>query len=242
MSRSNKTDLVNPAVRYFEWAGDEGFIRYYDKEAEQNVSVDLPFRFLILDRVTQVGGGIDRGDKYEGFWSNAVRNIKTQAITVRSKQGIEAQGLYEDIKGTPGVKFITGLYVAFKNGNPELEIGYLKLKGAALTAWIDFTKAHRDIYNGAFGIVDKEKKKKGKTDYYAPVFQHFPDVSAESESQAVALDEQLQEYLTAYFAQAGIEEVEREFTGEKAVAVGSEYDAQRPIETAEPEYTDEVPF
>ena len=33
MSRSNPTDNTpNPAVRWFEWNGEQGGIRYYDKD------------------------------------------------------------------------------------------------------------------------------------------------------------------------------------------------------------------
>lgn len=210
MSRSNNTDLVNPAQRFFEWSGGNGTVTYYDRETKENIEVPLPFRFLVLDKVAQVGGGIDRNGQYEGFWSNAIRNTKTQPITVRSKSGVEAQGLYDQIKGTPGVKWITGLYIAYHDDDGTLIIGYLKIKGAALNAWIEFTKAHKNIYKGAFGITGSKKAKKGTNTYYEPVFEHFPKVSEESDKAAIELDVHLQEYLTAYFAREG---VEVEYTG-----------------------------
>lgn len=230
MSRSNNTDLTNPAVRYFDWSGAEGRVQYYDKETQENVEVPLPFKFLILDKVSQITGGIDRGDQYVGFWSNAVKNTKTQKFTVRSKSGIEAQGFYDDIKGTPGVKFLTGLYIAFYDDDKNLQIGYLKIKGAALTAWIEFTKAHRNIYEGAFGIVGSNKCKKGTNTYYEPVFEHFPNVSDEADQKAKELDVRLQEYLTAYFAQSGGEEVEHEQEKSIATTVGGRFDPQAPVE------------
>jgi len=224
MSRSNQTDLINPAVRFFDWSGSDGHVSYFDKtlgEKGENVAVEMPFRFMVLDKVSQVTGGVDRDGKYEGFWSNAVKNLKTQKFIVRSKQGVEVQGLYENIKGHTGVKFMTGLYVAFHDEEKVLQIGYLKLRGAALTAWIDFTKSHRNIYEGAFSITDKAKKKKGSNAYFEPVFEHIPKITEESETAAQDLDRQLQEYLTAYFAQQGIAEVEREYSG-SAPATGEE--------------------
>lgn len=243
MSRSNNTELVNPAVRFFDWSGADGKVQYFDKELGEkgeNVEVPLPFKFLVLDRVAQITGGLDRGDKYEGFWSNAVKNLKTQGFVVRSKQGIEAQGLYENIKGTPGVKFMTGLYIAFYDDDKQLQIGYLKIKGAALTAWIEFTKAHRDIYQGAFGITGSEKCKKGTNTYYEPVFEFFSNVSDEADAMAKELDVHLQEYLTAYFANNGIAEVEAEFSG-KAMAVGGQHDPQAPLARPEDD-EDDIPF
>ncbi len=139
MSRSNQTELINPATRFMEWSGGEGVIRYFDKtlgEKGENVEVPLPFKFLVLDKVAQITGGIDRDGTYTGFWSNAVRNTKTQKLVVRSKAGVEAQGLYEDIKNYPGAKFMTGLYIAYYDEDKVLQIGYLKIKGAALTAWM----------------------------------------------------------------------------------------------------------
>lgn len=226
MSRSNNSELINPALRFFEWSGSEGAVRYFDKslgEKGENVTVELPFKFLVLDRVSQVTGGVDRDGGYVGFWSNAIKNTKTQRLIVRSKQGVEVQGFYDDIKGYPGVKFMTGLYIAFYDDDKNLQIGYLKVKGAALTAWIEFTKAHRNIYEGAFAIEGAAKKKKGTNSYYEPVFKHFPKVSDEAEEMAKTLDIHLQEYLTAYFAQAG--EAEVEYTGHaKAAAAGAFYD------------------
>lgn len=223
MSRSNNTEINNPAVRYFDWRGGEGEVSYFDKslgERGQNVTVDMPFKFLVLDKVSQVTGGIDRNGHYEGFWSNAIRNTKTQKLIVKSKEGIEVQGYYEHIKNHPGVKFMTGLYIGFYDEAGVMQIGYLKIKGAALTAWIEFTKAHRNIYEGAFSIDDKTKQKKGSTIYYEPVFSRIASVSPKSEEQAIELDKQLQEYLTAYFAQAGIAEVEQ---AQAATAGGGAY-------------------
>lgn len=217
MSRSNNTDLINPAVRFFSWKGGEGEVVYFDKalgEKGENVVVDLPFNFLILDRLAGAGGGIDTGNGYKSYWSNAVRNTKTQKLVVRSKEGIVVRGFYDDIKGKDGVKFVALLYVAFYDENKNLQIGCLKLTGAALSAWFDFSKAHRDIYDGAFAITGNVKKKKGSNTYFEPVFGHIANVSDEADAQAKELDEHLQEYLTSYFAQTGIEEVEQEYTGQ----------------------------
>ena len=216
MSRSNQTELINPAKRFIDFAGGEGILRYFDKslgENGENVTVEFPYKFFVLDRVSQCTGGVDMDGGYNGFWSNAVKNLKTQQFTVRSKRGVEVQGYYEDIKGYTGLKFMTGLYVAVKNADGDFQIEYLKLKGAALTAWIDFTKAHRNIYDGAFGITGVAERKKGTNKYFEPVFEHYPKVSEEAEAAATQLDVELQEYLTAYFAQAGIAEVEREYSG-----------------------------
>lgn len=229
MSRSNQTELINPAQRFFGWNGQHGEIEYFDKslgEKGENVKVAFPFKFLVLDKVSQITGGIDRSGSFSGFWSNAVKNTKTQSFTVKSKQGVEAQGLYEHIKGVPGVKYMTGLYIAFYGDDGTLQIGYLKIKGAALTAWIEFTKAHRNIYEGAFGITGGNECKKGATTYFEPVFSHSAKVSDDADESAKELDRHLQEYLTVYFSNAGIAQAEAEYSGtdehaeRKAMAAG----------------------
>lgn len=248
MSRSNNTELINPAVRFFDWAGGTGTVQYYDRETKTNVDVELPFKFLILDKVAQIGGGIDRNNTYVGFWSNAVRNTTTQPFTVRSKDGVECQGLYKDIKGKPGVKWITGLYIAFYDDDGNLQIGYLKIKGAALNAWLEFTKSHRNIYEGAFGIVGNKKAKKGTNTYYEPVFEHYPKVSDEADAMAKELDKHLQDYLLMYFTQMGLQQAEAEYNQEHtmAAAVGSHSGppdfGPDTSDAFEPPYDDSVPF
>jgi hypothetical protein len=227
VSRSNPETASNPATRYFEWAAEKGELHYYDKEAKTNVSVNLPFTFLVLDQVSQIGGGVKVNGKYEGYWSNAVKNLKTQTITVRSKGGIVAQGLYADLKERKGLHYVKGLYIAFYDDEKQLQIGYLKLKGSSLGAWFDFTKATPNLYQGAVTIRSRSDVIAGdKGDYYTPVFAYKADVSDETEEAAKELDRVVQEYFKAYFAQPEEEEV-------KATAVGGKYDAQRPVESFE---------
>lgn len=217
MGRNNNTELVNPATRFFEWSGSEGTVRYFDKELGErgeNVNLELPFKFLVLERVSQVTGGVDRNGGYEGFWSNAVMNLKTQKLVVRSKQGIEVSGLYEHIKNHPGVKYMQGLYIAYYDDEQNLQIGFLKIKGAALSAWIDFTKKHRNVFEGAFSITGNIKQKKGTNSYFAPTFEFIAKVSEASEAAAKELAAHVEEYMSIYLAQGAIAEVEREYTGE----------------------------
>lgn len=240
MSRSNpEVQLTNPAKRFFEWKGDTGTLAYYDKDQKVNIDVALPFRFLVLDEVVQVGGGIKRHGKYVGYFSNAIRSkhIAHAPLIVKSRVDkfttIEAEGVWSHIKGTlQGSKYVKGLYVAFIGDDKVLQIGFLKFKGAANSAWIEFNNAnnHRDVCQGAYTIKARsEEKENGNTIYYEPVFGWTDKVSEESEQAAVALDQELQAYLEIYFAQSL---VATEFTGE------SDGDAELPMQT---EWADEPP-
>jgi hypothetical protein len=244
MSRSNPTNFSSPASRFFDWAAERGELQFYDKEAKQNVTVKLPFSFLVLDEVSQVGGGVKINGKYEGYWSNAVKDLNSQIITVKSKQGIVAQGLYSELKERKGLHYVKGLYIAFYDENKTLQIGFLKFKGSSLGAWFEFIKAHRDIYKGAFTIKSKSEVIEGdKGDYYTPIFSHKADISDESDEAAKELDKVVQEYFAGYFAHK-VADDEVEYSG-KAMAVGGRNDPQAPIggfNPAEDDEEDDIPF
>lgn len=223
MGRSNPNEYAeNPAQRFFDWQGGEGALVYYDRDKKENVEVDRPFRFLVLEEVMTVGGGFDNDDTFIGYWSNAIkpREAKNEELTVRStakgKTRVEMTGKWADIKASlTGAKYIKGLYVGYFNDDDDLTIGYLKIRGAALSAWMEFCKAHKNIYEGAFTITkDTVQKKKGKNTYFEPVFSHTDKLKDETNQAALALDaDVLQPYLTEYFAQQGQRAVEQEYSG-----------------------------
>ena len=96
MSLSNITESTNPCTRWLEWQGSEGKLKYWDREAKENVYVKLPFKFLVLDILSTVKGFDDSSQM--GYWANEIRDTRTDILTVRTKQGIRAQGLYADVK------------------------------------------------------------------------------------------------------------------------------------------------
>ena len=237
MSRSQPSVGSSPATRFFEWKAEAGLLQYYDKATQLNVTVKLPFSFMVLDEVSQVGGGTKVNGKYEGYWSNAVKNLDTQIITVKSKQGIVASGLYADLKNRKGLHYVKGLYIAYFDDDKNLQIGYLKFKGSSLGAWFEFTKTHKNIYQGAFAIKSASDVINGDNgDYYTPSFVHKADVSPESEAKAIELDGELQEYLKAYFASKGVDEPETH-----AMAATANGSPTETVETTEEEL-DEIPF
>jgi hypothetical protein len=210
MSRSKPTgNTPNPAVRWFEWNGEHGTVRYYDKDAKQNVDVPLPFTFLLLDELGSVRGWDDTSGS--GIYSNEVRDTRTDILVVKAfKGGTLAEGLYRDIKDkmhTRGGKFVAGCYIAFKQG-ADLAIGSLRLSGAALGSWMEFRKLHRgDIYNAAVNITGFTEGKKGRIVFRMPTFS-VKDVSADTQNIAIALDAQLQTWLDEYLGRTTQERAE----------------------------------
>lgn len=223
--------LVNPATKYFTWKGDSGALVFYDKDKKENVPVEIPFGFLVLDRVFTIGGGHKVNNTWSGYWSNAVQDLKTQPFFVRSKEGEIAKGFYSDLKGSSGMKFVTGLYIAYIDDDGVTKIGYLKLSGAAMSEWIDTTKK-LNIYSGAFAITGSTTQKNGTTTYEAPVFKHKPDISEKSDAEAKELTVHVVEYLKAYFKKADdtvIELVETpEYSGEREEAEWNPTDDDAP--------------
>lgn len=202
MSRSNPSqNQTNPAVRFFEWNGEHGLVRYYDKDAKKNVDVALPFTFLLLDELASVRGWHDPSQS--GIYSNEVRDTRTEIIVVKAfKEGVLAEGLYKDIKdrvNASGGSYNATCYIAFKHDG-ALAIGSLRFKGAALGEWMEFRKSHRaDLYKKAITIADYVEGKKGKVVFRVPAFE-TKVTSSETDAIAVDLDRQLQTFLEAYLS------------------------------------------
>lgn len=212
MSRSNPTDGIrNPSTRWFEWAGgsDGGFVRWYDKDAKQSVNVDGTFRFLLLDELSTVKGWHEPSES--GIYANEVRDTRQDALVVRSFKGGElAGGIYTAIRDrivAVGGHYVASLYIAYKDGE-ELRIGNLSLKGAAAGAWMDFKrnagskpglsgKSTRAYLVDAVTIASYKQEKKGGTVYRVPVFA-LSEVSEATNQQAIALDTELQSFLSDY--------------------------------------------
>lgn len=200
MSRSNNTEIINPSKRFFEWVGSKGCLKYFDKsrgEKGENVFLDLPFTFLVLDRLATIKGFSDNDQS--GFWSNEVRNIKTEPFIVKTKKGEVANGLYSTLANVlnQGACYCQSVYIAFFDENKVLQIGNFQIHGSAIGAWIEFSKK-KNIFKSAISITGASKAKKGITEYYIPVYE-LKDVSESTEAEAIQLDKELQEYLKTYF-------------------------------------------
>lgn len=210
MSRSQPR-AVNPATRFFQWGGADGTVSYYDKEAEERIDVPFskkkPFIFLVLDELNTVAGFSEA--ESSSIWANEVRDMSKEPFAVRTGKGLKMRGKYSDIKGeltsrSFGGKYAKSVYIAYRNDENELVIGHIKLSGAALMAWIDFNKKW-DVYKVAIKLEDTKAAKKGKVDYFVPVFSGLP-VSESTNEEAKVLDNQLQDYLKTYFSNTPDEE------------------------------------
>jgi hypothetical protein len=224
MSRSNPTETArNPATRWFQFASgaDGGFVRFYDKDAEKNIHLGDAenggkFMFLLLDELATVNGWHDQSES--AIFANEVRDTRQDTLVVKSFKGGElASGLYARIKDrivAVGGHFVSSCYIAYKDGD-SLRIGNIRFRGAALGTWMEFKKqcptkkdasgkSVKAYYVDAVKIEGFEQLKKGGTTFRVPQFLLSP-LSEESNKQAIALDAELQAYLSEYLKRPRVE-------------------------------------
>jgi hypothetical protein len=200
VSRSNPNEhLANPSTRWFEWNGEKGVVSYYDKDKKENVDVQLPFTFMLLDELASVRGWHDASSS--GIYSNEVRDTTRDVFVVKSfKGGTLGEGKYREIKNgvkAEGGRYNASCYIAYKNGD-GYKIGNMRLQGAALRAWMDFRKEHKaDIYTKAIKIDKFTEGQKGRVVFRIPEMK-LNSITPEAHAQASALDKELQAFLTAY--------------------------------------------
>lgn len=217
MSRSNPTETSsNPCARWFEWAGgsDGGVIRYYDKEVGKSITVGEKFAFMLLDELATVKGWHDQSDS--GIYSNEVRDTRQDVLVVKSFKGGElASGLYAQIRdrvGNLGGHFHASCYIAYKDGE-SYKLGNLGFKGAALMAWMEFKKksgrkdSRTAYYVDAIRINGHDEGTKGRVVFRTPRFALSP-VSEEANAKALALDKELQSFLSEYLKRARVDQAD----------------------------------
>lgn len=250
MSRSNpeENNLPNPAESIFDWKGDTGGIKCFHKAEKKTTTITPtekdPFIFLLLQELGCVRG-FDQTNNC-GIYSNEIKDSRADVLIVkRHKQDTLAEGIYKTIKekvNLAGGDFHVSIYLAYKQDN-ALHIGTLRLKGAALNAWIEFGKKQRpNLYKKAIAIDGVIEGKNGAVTFRVPKFS-VKDVSEATEAEAIALDKELQTYLKAYFANTkqSVEHTTQHVRDEDMPS-SPPPTAQVDISDADEVFLDDVPF
>lgn len=196
MSRSNPTP-TNPAQHFFTWSGSKGQLEWYNKEKQMRVPVKIPFEFMVLDELATITGFCEQDTS--SYWSNEVRNVTREELTVKTSRGTKQVGLYKDLADvrSKGAKYAKSIYIAHKIGD-DYVIGNLKASGAALTAWIEFGNTCVP-QNGKTRLTGSIEGKKGTNTYLIPVFE-YDHISKKENDIALELDRDLQVYLSQYLS------------------------------------------
>jgi len=195
---TEKSVSSNPTSKYLEWKSNDKAFSYYDKEAGQNVKVELPLKFVFLQHYHTVKGWNDASAS--GIYSNEVFYIGSEPMTVRSfKGGVLAEGLYKDIKSNivnAGGKYHRSVYVMLEDGT----IANLSFKGAVVREWSDFMEANRSLTDAQWiEVKEAREEKKGSVKYSVPSFKMGPALSKQDSSNADSVASILKSYLDGYF-------------------------------------------
>ena len=204
-----KSTSSNPTSKYFEWKSMDKQFSYYDKEAGENVKVDLPLKFVFLQHYHTVKGWNDASQS--GIWSNEVYYISSEPMTVRAfKGGTIVKGIYKDIKDDitkAGGKYHRSVYVMLEDGT----IANLSFKGAVVREWSEFMKSNgRLVDNQWVEISSAKDQKKGSIKYSTPEFSMGATLTKKDGIMADNAAAKLKEYLDQYFQKGEVAEVEAE--------------------------------
>jgi hypothetical protein len=218
MSNSNRRAAFaqpqsNPATKFIEWKSNDKCFNYYDKEAQKNVEIPLPFKFLVLDELHCIKGWNDASSS--NIYSNEVKFISKEVMTVKPFKGNEiAKGYYKDIKDkvvAAGGYYTKSIYVMLEDGS----LANLQLKGSGVQKWGDFTQKTRNRLADEWVIVAKaEDGKKGAVKFSTPSFSFANSISEEESIMADEAFNILESYLKTYLAKAEpaiVEEEEDDF-------------------------------
>ena len=211
MSTSNRKQAfaqpqTNPATKFIEWKSNDKCFNYYDKEAQKNVEIPLPFKFLVLDELHCIKGWNDASSS--NIYSNEVKFISKEVMTVKPFKGNEiAKGYYKDIKDkvvAAGGHYTKSIYVMLEDGS----LANISLKGSGVQKWGDFTQKTRNRLADEWVTVAKaEDGKKGAVKFSTPSFSFANSISDDEANMADEAFNILESYLKTYLAKADIDVV-----------------------------------
>ena len=200
MSRSStatSTRVTSPVKFYLTFNGQHGKLQYWD--GEKNVDLDEVSLALMDTRSCVVGWN----DKLQArIWSNKVKSISKEPVTVHAKNTELVSGIYTEIKDTLtklGGKFATMVYALATFGDHKDVPVAIELSGSSIRPWIDFVETCGGVYNmynqTTVMSADPEVHKKGAIKFRIPQFASA-DISPETAAEADRVDrELLQPYL-----------------------------------------------
>lgn len=191
----------SPIQYYLRFNGETGKLEYYDKDEKKNVVLD-DLDFVILDIRGSVTGWNDASESK--LYSNMVKNLSKEEITVRSFKGTNkevAKGFYKEIKDQvekAGGVYTSNLLSLVKVGK-DWEFGNIQLTGSGLATWMTFMEDYPNnkIYDFVVNIAQGEARKKGKINYFVPEFG-TKTLPSKVGTQAEEADTELQAYFASY--------------------------------------------
>ncbi len=200
----------NPAQKWLQWSPKSGLWVYYDKDQGENVKMPDTIRFICLDQFHTVKGFHE--ESQSGIYSNEVKYIKTQPMTVKTFGGATlGVGLYSDIKDkvkAEGAKYAQSVYVALFNEEGKAQIANLMITGLnnqlenpaknqPASPWVRLKKKYR---GALFESTKGSKIKVAGSEYYQADFKEAPETPIEWFEESIRLAQELKAYTDPYQA------------------------------------------
>lgn len=177
-----QTGSSNPAQIFLEWSSTNKCFSYWDKKAQEEKLIQLPFTFLYLAERTTVKG-FDKIAK-KGIYANEVKFLSEQLIVKNFKSEEIATGIWSEISAKVdqrGGKFCKSIYCMTRKGT----LINIQLYGASVGEWFEFTKKTKSRLTDEWVTVEcVEEKKNGANTYYVPVFKFNKSLTNEESELA----------------------------------------------------------
>ena len=188
------TSIPSPVKRYYTWGSEKKAFKYYDK-VEGTDKLVFPFKIVFLTSRAMVAGWND--DSASAVYSNLVKNSGVETLNVKSRKPnkagntLLATGIYRDIKGNLGGGHFEKVVFGYEEG---VGIVQLNIKGSGLSAFSNFEKENKNLFDNYLTVEEFESLKKGATKYTVPTFKLGEKVSEEVNGQADLAYKELDQY------------------------------------------------
>lgn len=246
----------NPAQVYYRWSGGakevelpdgstakqpRGELQYWN--GEDNQVVDLPFQFCALEQTRSITGFSPTPGSNVRYYSNECIGFDDEMTVFRKDDsGTEEilRGKYSEIKKKlpEGARLQINLYIYNAKSS---QIERLNLIGSALSAFIEFSKKEKGIYEHSILMEAGEKKTTGAVEFIPPKFtlgaaytEDEMKILREKDDEVVAYmkDKQASQ---ANYSEGNIDQTPGQYQGEENQETGEAGDDETIT-------LDEVPF
>lgn len=203
----------NPSTKWLQWKSTQKRLCYFDKELKEDVFIDGPIKFVLLNQYSTIKGWSDPIGA--PIWSNEVFAVGQEPVTVMitepkdftgaKKDLFVAEGLWNKIKPEALVKgavYYKSIYVMLEDGS----IANISIKASANGEWSKFCKE----FGGGFDnpnfddkwleITGPDNRKKGSINYSVPVFALGKKLTASQDKMANEASEILSQYMHKYLS------------------------------------------
>ena len=183
---------VHPATIKLTWSNNDNTFKVYNKASKTTTLASLPMRFMVIDNYNTITGWCEKSEC--SYYSNEIKNVNKDMLTVKAGTATVAAGLYPAIKDSlsaMGAKYAESIYVMLEDGT----LANIILAGSNCAAWFTFkAEAKANIVKQWVGMGNPQKQKKGNITWSVPEIKLLEAISDEDANKADNAYEAIQEY------------------------------------------------